>query len=71
MKLYDVAGHDKPLLLSEAHAEHIGAIEHVDESAKPTQRASKAEWASYALAQGGDPAAVETMTRAELIEGWG
>lgn len=70
MKLYDVEGHDRPLLLSDEHAESIGAIEHVDESVKPTQRATKAEWSSYALSQGGDPDAVSSMTRAELIENW-
>lgn len=71
MKLYDVEGHEYPLMLSEEHAEIIGAIEHVVESEKPAQRASKADWASYALGQGADPELVDGMTRAELIENWG
>lgn len=71
MKLYDVEGHEHPLRLSEEHAEIIGAIEHVVESTKPSARASKADWQSYALSQGADPESVDGMTRGELMEHWG
>lgn len=71
MNLYDVPGHDKPLLLSPEHAELIGATEHTTPAVQPSSRATKAEWADYAMGQGGDPTVVQGLTRAELIEQYG
>lgn len=71
MKLYDVPEHDEPLLLSDEHAELLGVVEHVEETAVPSQRAAKALWVAYAISQGADPASVEQMTRAEIIDAWG
>lgn len=71
MKLYDVEGHDRPLRLSDEHAEVIGATEHVVTHEQPTRNAAKAEWIDYALGQGADASAVEQMTRVELIEHFG
>lgn len=71
MKLYDVAGHDRPLLLSEEHAELIGATEHELVTETPSRNANKPAWVAYAVAQGNDPAVAEAMTRAELIEQFG
>lgn len=68
MKLYDVKGYDQPLLLSEEHAELIGAVEHQVFAVQPAKSATKAAWVDYALGQGADPAALESLTRAELIE---
>lgn len=41
MKLYDVEGYDRPLLLSEEHAEQIGATEHVEPEDKPPAKPKK------------------------------
>lgn len=73
MKLYDVDGHDQPLMLSDEHAELIGATEHAAEHAdeRPTRNALKSEWIDYAISQGGDPAVVESMTRVEIVEQYG
>lgn len=68
MKLYDVEGHEHPLLLSEEHAELIGATEHEIETRQPARNASKQSWVDYALGQGGDPLVVESLTRTELVE---
>lgn len=68
MKLYDVAGHDWPLLLSEEHAELLGATEHEPVTEMPSRSASKAAWVAFAVAQGNDPVVAEAMTRADLIE---
>lgn len=71
MRLFDVDGHDKPLLLSDEHAEILSAKPHRVVRDKPVRSANKQTWADYALAQGADPSLVETQTRAELIDSWG
>jgi hypothetical protein len=70
MRFYNVPGYDRPLLLSEEHAELIGATESMKPDA-PARNASAAEWRDYALAQGATAEAVESMTRAQLIESYG
>lgn len=71
MNLYDVDGYDRPLLLSEEHAEVLGARLHATPAETPHSRASKAEWADYALGTGADPEYVGTLTRAQLLEQFG
>jgi hypothetical protein len=71
MRHYDVPGYDRPLLLSEEHAELIGATEHAEVSTRPARNAAVQEWRDYALGQGLDAAAAEGMTRAQLIETYG
>lgn len=71
MRYYDVDGYDRPLLLSEEHAEALGATEHQTTTERPNRAASKADWAAYAVGVGGDPTVVESMTRADLIEQYG
>lgn len=71
MKLYDVEGYERPLLLSDEHAEQIGATAHVVETTVPTRNANKQAWSDYALSQGADPSAVEQMTRTQLIDTYG
>jgi hypothetical protein len=71
MRYYDVTGYDRPLLLSEEHAELIGATEHAQVTALPARNAPVQEWRDYALTQGADAAAAEGMTRAALIETYG
>jgi len=71
MKLYDVDGYDVPLRLDEAHAERIGASEHVASVEQPVRNANKAAWSDFAISQGGDPSLVENMTRTELIDQYG
>lgn len=71
MRYYDVAGHDRPLFLSEEHAELLGAKEHRLPSARPALNASKGEWVDYAVAQGANMEAAEAATRASLIEAYG
>jgi hypothetical protein len=71
MKLYDVPGHDRPLMLSEEHAELIGATPHEVVSAVPSRNANKPAWVAFAVAQGTDPAVADAMTRADLIEQFG
>lgn len=70
MNLYDVDGYDRPLLLSEEHAEAIGATLH-QPSEQPKANAAVAEWRDYAIGQGADPEGVEAMTRAQIIEAYG
>lgn len=70
MKLYDVDGYDAPRMLSEEHAELIGATEHVA-VARPTRNASKGDWTDYAIAQGADPIALDAMTRTQIVEQYG
>ncbi len=38
---------------------------------RPNRAASKAEWVAYAIAVGGDPAAVEALTRRQIIDDYG
>lgn len=71
MKLYDVDGYDRPLLLSEDHAELLGATPHAVISETPARNGTVAEWRDFALSQGADPEAAQTMTRAQLIESYG
>lgn len=71
MRYYDVQGYDRPLFLSEEHAELIGAKEHATVTSLPTKNASVQEWRDYALTQGADAGAVEAQTRAQLIETYG
>jgi hypothetical protein len=71
MNLYDVAGYDQPLLLSEEHAELIGATEHDLVTGTPSLNANKPAWVAFAVAQGTEPAVAEAMTRADLIEQFG
>lgn len=71
MKLYDVDGHDQPLMLSEEHAELLGATEHVVSDTVPGKNASKAAWVDYAVSQGADPVVAENSTKAELVEQYG
>lgn len=70
MNLYDVPGYDTPLLLSEEHAELIGATPHRS-APRPKANGSAAEWRDYAVSQGADPVALEGMTRAQIIEAYG
>ena len=70
MKHYTVKGYDRPLLLSEEHAELIGATE-VRELQRPNRSASRQEWVDYATSLGTDPAVLESQTRAQLIETYG
>lgn len=37
----------------------------------PAKSATKAEWAGYAVARGADPAAVEDLTKDQLIDQYG
>jgi len=71
MKLYDVPGYDRPLMLSEEHAELIGGTEHELVETMPAKSATKAEWASYAVTRGADPAVAEATSRADLIAQYG
>lgn len=71
MRYYDVAGYDRPLLLTEEHAESLGATEVASTHVRPNGRASKQEWADYAVGQGADPTVVAGLTRADLIEQYG
>lgn len=71
MRLYDVPGYARPLLLSEEHAELLGATEHATVAKLPARNASVGEWRDYALGQGLAPDAAEGMTRAQLIETYG
>lgn len=71
MNYYDVPGYDRPLFLSEEHAELIGGKLHEVTATQPSRNATRAEWADYALAQGADPASVDTMTRTQLIDTFG
>lgn len=70
MKLYDVDGHDRPLLLDEQHAQRIGAVEHA-ELTQPARNGSRDAWVEYAVALGADPYDVDSYTRTELIEQYG
>ena len=70
MNLYDVEGYDTPLMLSEEHAELIGATPH-QAKGQPAGNASTAEWRAYAESLGVEPMAVEGMTRAQIIETYG
>ena len=70
MNLYDVKGYDTPLLLSEEHAELIGATLHRP-TPRPKANGSVGDWREYAVSQGGDPVALESMTRAQIIESYG
>lgn len=70
MKLYNVKGYDAPRLLSEEHAELIGATE-VEATDRPAKSASRAEWADYAVSRGTAPELLEGQTRAQLIETYG
>lgn len=71
MKLYDVPGHTRPLLLSDEHAELIGGTEHQPIPPRPGKTASKAAWVDYAIGHGADAATAEAATRAELIATYG
>lgn len=71
MRYYHVDGYDHPLLLSEAHADLLGATEVGTSTKPPARSASKAEWIDYAITQGADPLLADTATRAELIELYG
>ena len=71
MKLYDVNGYDKPLMLSDEHAERIGASEHQIETRMPARNALKQQWVDYAVGQGVDPVVADSMTRTELVEQYG
>jgi len=71
MKLYDVDGYDRPLRLSEEHAALLGATEHDGVILVPARNAPKAEWLDYAVAVGGDPAFVGSLTKADLIDPYG
>lgn len=70
MNLYDVPGHDAPLLLSEEHAELLGVSLH-QPAPKPKANGTVAEWRDYAVSQGADPAGLESMTRAQIIDAYG
>lgn len=70
MRLYDVDGYDQPLMLSEEHAELIGATEHEPVSL-PAETAPKRSWVDYAVAQGADPAVADATTKADLIAQYG
>lgn len=70
MKLYDVDGYDTPRMLSDEHAELIGATEHIDISA-PSRAARKREWIDFAVEQGGDPIELDTLTKSEIVERYG
>jgi hypothetical protein len=71
MKLYDVPGVDRPLLLDEDFADELGYSEHVDDSSAPSARSSKAEWVEYAISQGADPEDASSMTKTELVDTYG
>jgi hypothetical protein len=72
MKLYDVEGNDQPLMLSEEHAELIGATEHdLADEAMPARTASKAAWVAWAVGYGADPAVADASTKADLIAQYG
>lgn len=68
MKLYDVPGYDRPLMLSEEHAALLGGTEHELSTEMPPRNANKPAWVDFAITQGADPAVAEAMTRADLIE---
>ncbi|MFD7157957.1 hypothetical protein ACFV9C_25370 [Kribbella sp. NPDC059898] len=70
MKLYDVDGSDRPLMLTAEHAELIGATEHEPVS-MPAATARKSEWVAFAVASGADPAVADATSKAELIEQYG
>lgn len=70
MKLYDVKGHDSPLMLSEEHAELIGATEHIAVSV-PARSALKSEWIDFAVSKGGDPLDLDGLTKSEIVEQYG
>ena len=70
MKLYDVDGYDEPRLLSEEHAELIGATEHAELDV-PTRAARKSEWVDFAVTQGGDPIELDALTKSEIVEQYG
>lgn len=70
MNLYDVPGYDRPLRLSEEHAELLGATLHA-EVQPPARNASAQEWRDYATSRGVAPEALEGMTRAALIQTYG
>jgi hypothetical protein len=67
MNLYDVKGYDRPLLLSEEHAEVIGATRH-QTTRRPKNNASLTEWQEHATGLGVQPDVLEGMTRAQVIE---
>jgi hypothetical protein len=70
MRLYDVPGVDRPLLLDETRAESLGYSEHVDHTS-PTRNASKQEWVDFAVREGGDPEGVSGMTKQQIIDEFG
>lgn len=71
MKLYDVPGVDRPLMLDEDFAAQQGYSEHKPEPDVPKSSASKAEWVAYAIGSGADADYVATLTKAELVEQYG
>lgn len=71
MKLYDVPGVDRPLMLSEEHADLIGATEHELAAQMPPRNANKPAWVDYAVSQGADPAVADATSRADLIAQYG
>ena len=70
MKLYDVPGIERPLLLDETRAEQLGYSEHVD-TTPPKRNASKQEWVDFAVQQGHDPEDAATWTKTELVTEYG
>jgi hypothetical protein len=70
MKLYDVPGVERPLLLDETRAEQLGYSEHVD-ATTPKRNASKQEWVDYAVQQGADPESAASSTKSELVAEYG
>lgn len=71
MRYFNVAGTDRPLLLSDEHAELIGATEVSTRAVRPNKAAAKSEWVDYAVGTGADPTVAESMTRADLIARYG
>lgn len=70
MKLYDVPGHDRPLMLSDAHAELLEATPH-EATPQPGRNASADAWREWVIGRGVDPDAVALLTRTEIIESYG
>lgn len=70
MKLYEVPGHDRPLLLSEDHAKLLEATP-VREVPLPARNASADTWRDYAVTQGYDRGVVADLSRSELVETFG
>lgn len=70
MKLYDVPGYDRPLLLSEDHGASLQASTTPDPGL-PARNASADLWRDYAATQGADREWVGSWTRAELIAAYG